>query len=50
MFGFGFTTLMISHEEMNNIKIVESLEEFVLLVKGVRETIKMIQNNKWRVF
>ena len=35
------TTLIISNEEMNGIiKIVKSLEEFGLLIKGVSETIK----------
>ena len=34
-------TLVISHEEMNDImKLVKSLEEFGLLLKGVSETIK----------
>ena len=33
MFGFGFTTLITSHEEMNDIKIVESLEEFFFISK-----------------
>ena len=41
MFGLGVTTLIISNEEMNDImKIVESLEESGLLIKGVSETIK----------
>ena len=41
MFGSGFTTSIISNEEMNDImKIVSSLEESGLLIKGVRETIK----------
>ena len=41
MFGFGTTTLIISNEEMNDImKIIKSLEESGLLIKGVRETIK----------
>ena len=35
------TTLIISNEEMKNImKIVKSLEQSGLLIKGVRETIK----------
>ena len=35
------TTLIISNEEMENIvKIVKSLKEFCLLIKGVSETIK----------
>ena len=41
MFGSGFTTLIISNEEMNDImKIVKSLEESGLLIKGVSEKIK----------
>ena len=41
MFGSGFTTLIISKEEMNDImKIVKSLEESGLLIKDVNETIK----------
>ena len=40
-FGSGVTTLIISNEEMNGIiKIVKSLEESGLLVKGITETIK----------
>ena len=36
MFGSGTTTLIISNEEINNItKIVKSLEESGLLIKGV---------------
>ena len=41
MFSSGFTTLIISNEEMNYImKIVKCLEESGLLIKGVSETIK----------
>ena len=41
MFGSDMTTLMISNEEINDImKIVKSLEEFGLLIKGVSKTIK----------
>ena len=41
IFGSGMTTLRISNEEMNYImKIVKSLEESSLLIKGVRKTIK----------
>ena len=41
MFGSGVTTLIISNEEINAImKIVKSLEESGLLIKGVSETIK----------
>ena len=41
MFGSGRTTLIISNEEMNNImKIVKSLEESRLLIKGVSKAIK----------
>ena len=41
MFRSGFTTLIISNEEMNEImKVINSLEESGLLIKGVSETIK----------
>ena len=43
MFGSGVTTLIILNEEMNDImKIVKSLEESVLLIKGVSDTIKNV--------
>ena len=39
--GFGKTTLIISNEEMNDIKkIIQSLKEYGLLIKGVSKTIK----------
>ena len=37
MFGSG-TTLIISNKEMNDMKIIESLEESVFLIKGISET------------
>ena len=41
MFGSGFTTLIISNEEMNDImKTVKSLEESGLLIKHVSQIIK----------
>ena len=41
MFESGMTTFIISNEEMNDImKIVKSLEESGLLIKGVSETIE----------
>ena len=41
MFGSGFTTLITSNEEVNDImKIVMFLEESGLLKKGVGKTIK----------
>ena len=41
MLGSAFTTLIIPNEEMNDImKIVKSLEESGLLIKGVSKTIK----------
>ena len=41
MFESGITALISSNEEMNDImKIVKSLEESGLLIKGVSETIK----------
>ena len=47
MLGSGFTTLIISNEEMEDImKIVKCLEDFRLSIKGVSEKIKMKQKNK----
>ena len=41
MLRSGFTTLIISNEEMNDImKTVNSLEESRLLIKGISETVK----------
>ena len=41
IYGSGNTALIISNEEMDNLmKIVKSLEESGLVVKGVSETIK----------
>ena len=34
------TTLIISNEEINIMKIVKSLEEFGLLIKGISSTIR----------
>ena len=40
-FSSGMTTLIISNEEMDDIlKIIKSLEESGLLIKGVSKTIK----------
>ena len=41
VFRSGVTTVIISNEEINDIvKIINSLEEFGLLMKGVSKTIK----------
>ena len=41
IYGSGFTTLIISNEEMNDImKTVKSLEDSGLIIKGVSETIQ----------
>ena len=41
MFGSVNTTLIISNEEMNDVmKIINAIEEYGLLIKGVSETIK----------
>ena len=41
MFGSGMTLLIILNEEMNGImRIIKSLEESGLLIKGVNETKK----------
>ena len=51
MFGSGTTTLIISNEEMNdNMKIVKSLEESCLLIKGVSETINNEAKEQKREF
>ena len=49
MFGLGITTIIISNEENNDIvKIVNSLEEFHLLIKGVSKTIVYeAEEQKW---
>ena len=47
MFGSVTTTLIISNEEMNDImKIVRSLEESDLLIKGVTKTIQNKANRQ----
>ena len=47
MFGSGFTTLIISNEEMNDVmKIVKSLEESGLLIKAYAKQLKMKQKNR----
>ena len=41
IYGSGTTPLIVSYEEMKDImKIVKSLEESVLLIKGISETTK----------
>ena len=41
IFGSGMMALIISNKKMDDImKIVESLEEFALLIKGISKTIK----------
>ena len=41
MFRSGNTTSIVSNDKLNDItKIIKSLEESSLLIKGVRETIK----------
>ena len=45
--GSGTTTLIISNEEVNDIrKIIQALEDSNILLKGVTKTIKMKQKNK----
>ena len=46
-FGSGISMLVISNKEMNDImKIINSLEESGLLIKGVSKNLKMKQKNK----
>ena len=48
MFRSGFTTLIISNEELNDIKIVTFLEKSRLIIKGVSETNKNeVKQQKW---
>ena len=49
MFRSGFTTLIISNEEMNDI-IKIALEESGLLIKGISETIKNEAKEQKREF
>ena len=45
IYGSGMTTLIISNEEMKAIiKIVKSLKELGLLLKGITETIGVDKN------
>ena len=49
--GSGTTTLIISNDEMDNIlKIVKSLDDSSLLLKGVSETIQNEANEQKRGF
>ena len=49
--GSGTTTLIISNEEMNEItKIVQALEDFNILLKGVAKTIKKETKEQKRGF
>ena len=51
VFGSGITTLIILNQKINDImKIVKSLEEFGLLIKGVSETIKNEPKTKRVIF
>ena len=48
IFGSCMTTLLISNEEMDDItKIVKSLEESGLLIKGVSETKRTKRTKMW---
>ena len=49
--GSGTTTLIISNEEMNEItKIVQALEDFNILLKGVPKTVKKETKEQKRGF
>ena len=49
MFGSGTTTLIIFNKKINDImQIVQSLEKYSLLIKGVSKTIKNeIKQQNW---
>ena len=50
MFWSGFTTLIISNKDMNDImKIIKFLEESGLLIKGVSETTKNEAKQKTKI-
>ena len=46
MFGSGFITLIISNEEMEDMKMVKPLEDSGLLIKGLVKQLKIKQKNK----
>ena len=47
MFGSGMATLITSNEEMNDtMKIVKSLEESGLLIKGISESVSSCRSCK----
>ena len=51
IFRSGNTELIVSYEELNDImKIVKSLEEFGLLIRGLRKTIKNESKEQKRQF
>ena len=51
MFGSGYTTLIISNEEMNDVmKITKSFEEPGLIIKKVSQTIKKEAKQQKGVF
>ena len=50
VFGSDMTTLTISNEKMDDImKMIKSLEESGLLIKGVSETIKNVAKEQKKV-
>ena len=45
--GSGTTTLIILNEEINDLmKIIQALEDYNVLLKGVTKQLKMKQKNK----
>ena len=46
MFRYGFATVIISNEEMEDMKIVKSIEDSGLLTKGANEAIKNEANKQ----
>ena len=47
IYGSGTTTLIISNEEMNDVmEIVQAIEDYNILLKGVTKIIKIKQKNK----
>ena len=50
-FGSGLTTLIFLNGELNDIiKVIKSLEDAGLLIKGVAETVENEKKNNLRIF
>ena len=48
IFGSGMSTLIISNEEMDDMKTVKSLKESGLLIKGVTGLFRRFSVSEWQ--